>query len=195
MSADVSRETRERLDDFTEMVLTWNRRINLIGPCDIEAFRLRHLEDCIQVADLIHDRATTVVDLGSGAGLPGLIIAICRPSLRVTCVESDARKAVYLREAVRRLHLDVDVLNGRIEVARPQGASIVTARGLAPLPKLLGYVARHLAVDGRALLMKGRRWQEELEQARRAWQFSVEAASSRTDPQAVILSIGGLTRA
>lgn len=194
MTADVSRETRKRLDEFAALLINWNRRINLVGSSDRGELERRHIVDCVQVAGLIGEGAT-VADLGSGAGLPGLIVAICRPDLHVTCLESDTRKAIFLREAIRILALDAEVLNARIETVPPLGASVVTARGLAPLPRLLGYVARHLAADGTAILMKGRKWKEELERARTTWHFSCEAASSRTEPQAVILSIGGLTRA
>jgi 16S rRNA (guanine527-N7)-methyltransferase len=194
MTADVSRETRERLDEFAALLLVWNRRINLVGTGDAAELERRHIADCVQLANLI-DRGRTIADLGSGAGLPGLVLAICRPDLRVTCVEGDSRKAVFLREAVRTLGLDAEVRNVRIETLAPLNSQVVTARGLAPLQRLLGQVARHLATNGTALLMKGRRWQEELEEARLSWHFSVEAASSRTDPQAVILSIGGLTHA
>ena len=157
--------------------------------------RSRHIEDCLQVAELVGERHSPVVDLGSGAGLPGLIVAICRPRARIICVESDKRKATFLREAIRQLDLYAEVRSARIESLMPLDARVALARGLAPLPRLLGYVSQHLADDGVALLMKGRRWQEELENARAAWQFSFEAAPSRTDPQAVILSIGGLRRA
>ena len=140
-------------------------------------------------------RRKALISAMMAATLPGLVLAICRPQMRVLCVESDQRKAAFLRHAARALDLNVEVLAARIEVLDPLAAPLVTARALAPLPRLLGYVARHLAGDGEALLMKGRRWQEELENARGAWHFSCEAASSRTDPQAVILKVGGLKRA
>lgn len=191
---NVSRETAGRLDQFATLVLTWNRRINLVGPVSPDEFASRHIEDCVQVAELVGNRRVRVADLGSGSGLPGLVVAICCPSARVTCIESDRRKAAFLREAIRQLDLPAEVLPDRIESIPPLAAEIVTARALAPLPTLLSYVARHLAEGGTAFLMKGRRWQEELEAARATWHFSCEAASSRTDPQAVILSIGGLRR-
>ena len=192
---DVSRETRERLEQYGSLLLNWNRRINLVGAADPADLRKRHVDDCLQVAERVSDGHSRVVDLGSGAGLPGLVVAICRPATRVVCVESDKRKAAFLREAIRCLELNAEVRPARIESLAPFCAPVVTARGLAPLPRLLGYVAQHLADDGVALLMKGRRWQEELENARATWHFSLEAASSRTDPKAVILSIGGLRRA
>lgn len=191
----VSRETGARLDEFAALLLKWNRRINLVGTSDPSELQARHLADCLQVAEVIGDRDGVVADLGSGAGLPGLVIAIACPVVRVVCVESDLRKVAFLREAIRLLDLQAEVQPARIEALSPLDAEIVTARGLAPLPRLLDLVSRHLDASGTALLMKGRRWQEELEKARVAWQFDCEAASSRTDPNAVILSIGGLRRA
>lgn len=195
MTLRVSRETRHRLDDFANLVLAWNERINLVRCDDEEQLERRHIADCIQLAGLIPGHGLTVADLGSGGGFPAIVVAICRPDVRVTCIESNGRKSVFLREAIRRLNLTAEVVNERIEAIPPLGVPVVTARALAPLPRLLGYAERHLSDDGRALLMKGRTWQEELEQARSTWHFSCEAASSRTDPQAVILSIGGLRRA
>jgi 16S rRNA (guanine527-N7)-methyltransferase len=192
---NVSRETNERLAEFANLLLSWNRRINLVGARDRTQLQHRHIEDCLQIAELVGDERSPIADLGSGGGLPGLIISIRHPGLRVICIESDQRKAAFLREAIRVLDLDAEVRARRIEVVEPLAAPVVTARALAPLPRLLPLVFRHLAPDGAAVLMKGRRWQEELEKARATWHFSLEAASSRTDPQAVILSIGGLHRA
>jgi 16S rRNA (guanine527-N7)-methyltransferase len=191
-SPGVSRETDVLLGAYARLIHKWTHRINLVGRSSLEEIEARHIADCRQVADLIPDRAVTCADLGSGAGLPGLVIAICRPDVHVTCVESDRRKASFITQATRILSLEAEVVCARIEAVPPLGADIVTARALAPLPRLLGHVHRHLDPSGTALVMKGRKWQEELENARAAWHFSFEAASSRTDPKAVILSIGGL---
>lgn len=189
---NVSRETEAKLDEYVSLVRAWNRRINLVGSSEESEFRDRHVDDCRQLVSLIPEGAREVADLGTGAGLPGLVIAICRPDLRVVCVESDRRKASFVAHTIRILSLNAEVRTGRIEASAPLSAGVVTARALAPLPKLLGYVHPHLHPNGTALLMKGRRWQEELENARASWQFCCEAASSRTGPNAVILSIGGL---
>jgi 16S rRNA (guanine527-N7)-methyltransferase len=188
----VSRETAERLEAYAALIHKWTHRINLVGRATIDEIHDRHIGDCRQVAELLPDGAATCADLGSGAGLPGLVIAICRPEMRVTCVESDRRKASFMAQAIRVLSLDAKVVCTRIEAVPPLGSDVVTARALAPLPRRLDHVHRHLGPDGTALLMKGLRWQEELEAARTSWHFSLEAAPSRTEPSAVILSIGGL---
>lgn len=192
--SDVSRETTEKLTAYTDLLLTWNKRINLIGKADLDSVMRRHIDDCVQVAGLVGSESR-VVDLGSGAGLPGLIVSICRPDIRVECVESDQRKCAFLREAIRALSLNAKAYSSRIEALPSLLAPVVTARGLAPLSQLLEYVSHHLGEGGIALLMKGQNWQEELEMATSKWHISYEAVPSKTHPQAVILSIRGLRRA
>ena len=195
---DVSRETEARLAQFTELVRKWSPRINLVARGELEQLWERHIVDSAQL--WAHaPRGQRWADLGSGAGFPGLVIAILakevRPSLHVTLVESDRRKAAFLATACRELELGVRIVAERIETAPPQDADIVSARALAPLDRLLGYVHRHLAPDGRALLAKGARWREEIETARQSWTFEWDAIPSLTDPASVILSIGEIARA
>ena len=191
----VSRETRERLVAYAVLIRTWSPRINLVAKGTLVDLESRHIADCLQLSELLDGTEDPVVDLGSGAGLPGLVISIAAPGRRVICVESDQRKCVFLREVIRRLDLSARVVTNRIEAAAPLQSPTIVARGLAPLPRLLDYVARHGSDGGAAYLMKGRRWQEELEAARQTWHFSHEAVSSRTDPHAVTLLIRGLSRA
>lgn len=195
---DVSRETEARLAQFAELVRKWSPRINLVSRGALEQLWERHIVDSAQL--WAHaPRGKRWADLGSGAGFPGLVISIlakeARPSLHVTLVESDRRKAAFLATASRELELDVRIIAERIETAPPQDADIVSARALAPLDRLLGYVHRHLAADGRALLPKGARWREEIETARQSWTFEWDAIPSLTDPASVILSIGEIARA
>ena len=192
---DVSRETRQALEAYLDLLIKWNRAINLIGRATRGEIWHRHVLDCAQ---LVRRCPSTQVwaDLGSGGGLPGLVIGILSEQhVRVTCIEADGRKAEFQRTVVRELGLQVEVVNQRIEAAPPAGAEIVTARALAPLPQLLGYAERHLAPSGQALLMKGATWREEVEAAREKWHFSLEALPSITNPDAVILEIGELRRA
>ena len=133
-----------------------------------------------------------VVSTASGGGDPRVDVAGLERagdgSPRVTLVESDARKCAFLRTAVRELSLDVDILDQRAEEAEPQAADVVSARALAPLPRLLPMVARHLVPGGTAILPKGRGWEAEVEDARAGgWSFAVEPRASATDPQARIL--------
>ena len=158
-----------------------------------EAIRQRHFDDCRQLVDLAGP-VERWVDLGSGAGFPALVVAIHRPITRVICIESDQRKAIFLREVIRQLSLNAEVLAQRIEDAIPLRAPVVSARALAPLDRLLDHVERHMAPDGEALLMKGTKWKEELELAQRSWHFSYEAIQSSTNPDAVVMKIKDLRR-
>lgn len=133
------------------------------------------------------------MDLGSGGGLPGLIVAIARPDLTVTLLESDQRKATFIRTVIRELGLkNSSVIASRIESAEPLSADNVSARALAPLSLLLSYVHRHMIPSGRAWLMKGRNWQAEVEEAKAIWKFELVSHPSQTDTDAAILEISGI---
>ena len=138
------------------------------------------------------------LDVGSGGGFPGLVVAILAaekaPGLRVTLVDSDLRKAAFLTTVVRELGLNTTVCSERIESLAPLGADVLSARALAPLPQLLAYAARHLAEGGLAILPKGATHERELASALEHWRFSVQKHPSRTDPDAVLLVLGDITR-
>ncbi|MDO5621646.1 MAG: 16S rRNA (guanine(527)-N(7))-methyltransferase RsmG [Paracoccus sp. (in: a-proteobacteria)] len=196
MSENVSRETL-RLQSYAELFRRWNPAINLASRSDIEMLESRHIGDCAQLIDLTV-RPTSWLDLGSGGGLPGVVVSILLQDAgtKVTLVESDARKAAFLRQVGIKLELqNFLVENSRIEALPPQSADVVSARALAALPNLLGYVHRHLAPDGKALLMKGARWRDELEEARQMWHFDCNAQASKTDPDAAILEISNISHA
>lgn len=188
---NVSRETSQMLDDYAALFRRWSKRINLASPHDLDQLENRHLKDCQQVQKLTNPPAKWV-DIGSGGGLPGAVVAICLSKMptQVILIESDQRKSAFLKNVRRELGLpNMHILTDRIESAKPQSAEIVSARALAPLPKLLGYVQRHLAGDGKALLMKGANWQAEVEEAQKMWHFTCQATASITDPNAAILQI------
>lgn len=193
---NVSRETDEALTRYAELIRKWNPRINLIAPGTVDQIETRHLADSLQLVQASHSARTGWADLGSGGGLPGLVVAIARPDLSVSLVESDQRKATFLRTVVRELSLpNVTVISNRIEELDRLQTANVSARALAPLPLLMAYVERHLAVDGTAWLMKGRNWQAEVEAARKDWDFKLVTHSSDTDPDAAILEITGIRHA
>lgn len=188
----VSRET-ERLAAYAAMLRKWNPAINLIAPATVGQIETRHIADALQLARLSQKSAGPWVDLGAGGGLPGLVIAIARPELVVRLIESDQRKAAFLRTAIRELRLEnASVVCQRIESADSQNAANISARALAPLPQLMAYVSRHLKPDGQAWLMKGRNWQAEIADARKTWSFDVKAHQSSTDSDAAILEITGI---
>lgn len=194
----VSRETAERLDQFGTLVQKWSRRINLVSPADLPHLWTRHILDSAQLAQFAPDTAARWVDLGSGGGFPGLVLAILfqerRPDIGITLVESDGRKAAFLHHAANELGLTARVVTQRLESLEPLGADVLSARALAPLPVLLSHAERHLSPDGIAIFPKGRSWADELAEARNNWQFEVAIHESLTDDQARILIIEGLSR-
>ena len=192
---NVSRETKERLGKLASAIERWNPRINLVSGKTIPDLWNRHILDSIQLAD--HSAgAKTWVDLGSGGGFPGLVLAAMEEmaGTEFTLVESDSRKTAFLKEAARQMNIAINIRNQRIEEASTPDFDIVSARALAPLPKLLDYAALYLRPTGRCLFMKGANFEKELEDARKTWRFEVSLCQSRTDPQGRILVIEGLRR-
>jgi len=196
---DVSRETRERLSIYAALVQKWNPRINLVSRASLENLRARHIADSAQLHDLAPHPVAHWANLGSGGGFPGLVIAILAQETgtpgRVTLVESDARKSAFLRTVIRETGIAATVLTRRIEAAAPLGADVLSARALADLATLLGHAVRHLAPGGTAIFPKGASWRQEIAEAQSKWQFISRVDKSRTDPDAVILHITGVSRA
>ncbi len=195
---DVSRETIEKLETYANLVRKWTKRINLVAPGTVEALWERHFTDSAQLLTIAPVSAKTWVDLGSGGGFPGAVIALMasttRPDLAMTLIESDQRKAAFLRTVGRETDTRLTVLAERAEAAEPSAADVVTARALAPLELLLSYVSRHIGKNGIALLPKGASASSEVELALKTWSFTCESISSMTDNQAAILKIGDIKR-
>lgn len=195
----VSRETRDRLETYAELLRKWSPRINLVSRASLPDLWERHFEDSAQLFDLGGVSRGRWVDLGSGGGFPGAVVAIlaaeAAPDLAVTLIESDGRKAAFLRSVSRETGVPFTTLDRRIEEVPPQAADVLSARALAPLTVLLGHAQRHLAPDGIALFPKGARHETELAEARRDWRFEHEALPSRTEPAAAIYRIGRVARA
>lgn len=191
----VSRETTERLEIYCSLLQQWNPRINLVAPSTLTDLQNRHIADALQLNDLTQATEGSWVDLGSGGGLPGMVMAIAKADTKVafTLVESDQRKAAFLRTVIRQAGLPrVTVLAQRIEAIPPLNAAYVSARALAPLPQLMAYLNLHLASSGTAFLMKGRQWKTEIEEAHRDWSFDYVAHPSRTQDGAAILEVSGV---
>jgi len=192
-SVDVSRETLDRLKTYEAMLAKWTQRINLISKASATQIWDRHIMDSFQLFDEIPKDARSVVDLGSGGGLPGVVLAILldekNPKTTVTLIESDQRKAAFLHKISADLNLGLSVRNDRILSLESLQADVVTARALAPLHQLLEMVKHHLSPSGLALLMKGRAFQAEIDEARQNFSFSLDLIHSRTDADARILKI------
>ncbi|WP_300518448.1 16S rRNA (guanine(527)-N(7))-methyltransferase RsmG [Aliiroseovarius sp.] len=195
---DVSRETLARLDGYAGLLTKWNPAINLVAPSTLGQLWTRHFLDSAQVLEIAPE-GRTWVDIGTGGGFPGLIVAILaaekRPDLRVTCIESDLRKATFLRTVAREIGVKADVISKRIEQVDPLGADILSARALAPLAQLLSYAERHLSPNGRALFLKGANHAAEMQEALEKWTFRADTYPSKTSSEAVILSLGDIRRA
>jgi len=186
----VSRETLDRLHSYAALLEKWTAVINLIGSADRGDIWSRHIADSLRLLPLIPPGTARGIDLGSGAGLPGLVIALAS-NIPFDLIESDQRKAAFLQEAARVTDAPVQVHAARIEVANLPPAPLVTARALAPLNALLALAAPLIAPGGTALFPKGARAAEELKQARETWRMDVVQHTSPGQPGA-ILSITGL---
>lgn len=193
---NVSRETIERLTHYEALIKKWNPAINLVASSTLGQLWSRHFRDSAETHAIASPHTGTWADLGSGGGFPGLVVGILAdelsPDLSVVCIESDGRKCEFMRTVARTVGISVDIISKRIEEAPPQNANYVSARALAPLPKLFGYINRHLAPDGTAILHKGEHWQQEVNSALESWQFSVEKHDNPSHSNSVILKIGDL---
>jgi len=187
----VSRETLAALDAYVALLRAWNRRINLVGGSTMGDPWRRHILDSAQLLPHIPTFAKVVVDLGSGAGLPGLVLALLS-GRQTHLVESDQRKAVFLREAVRITGATATIHAVRAESLRKVAADVVTARALAPLADLLGLAAPLLAPNGRCLFLKGRTAEEELTLAAKTWKMTARSLPSISDPGGTLLIIEAL---
>jgi len=190
----VSRETIERLSAYAALLIKWQARINLVSASTLDDLWQRHMLDSAQLLPLLPQETTSLVDLGSGPGFPGLVLAILGIP-EVHLIESDQRKCVFLAEAARAAGVKPIIHNKRIEQLEGIGAGIVTARACAPLDQLLTYAQRFLWHDGKALFLKGAAVEEELAAARKNWQMEVERFPSASDPKGCILRIGQVRRA
>lgn len=196
---NVSRETLLKLTQYLAVLCKWNPKINLVSKSTLENAWSRHFADSAQLWALAPHDAVSWVDVGSGAGFPGLVIAAMAaeqsPQLHVTLIESDMRKCVFMRTAAHEMGLDVTVLNDRIDEVPPLNADIFSARALASLPQLLEFAQKHRKPDGICLFPKGARADSELTEATKSWHISHETFPSQTDSEAVILRIGAFHRA
>jgi 16S rRNA (guanine527-N7)-methyltransferase len=202
----VSRETLERLSVYEQLLGKWQGTINLVAPKTLLAVWHRHFADSAQLLALAPaKRPLRWVDLGSGAGFPGLVIGIMLAEgegSRLALVESDTRKAAFLREVVRAtgigVRLTVDIVAERIESPANQTrvgvADVVSARALAPLAQLLGVAASYMGPESLGLFLKGRELAVEIRDAEAAFAFAFDVAASRTDASGQILAVRHLSR-
>lgn len=199
----VSRETVARLEVYADLLARWQKTINLVAPGTLPELWQRHFADSAQLFALAPQGALHWLDLGSGAGFPGLVIGCLlaeRPGSRLTLIESDARKCAFLREVVRQMGLAafvaVDIIADRIEnaanTARVGAVDVISARALAPMGRLLEWCQPFCGPKAIALLPKGREFERELTEARSVWRFESELVQSRTAPDGRIVIVRAL---
>lgn len=203
----VSRETLGRLGCYDALLGQWQRTINLVAPSTLADAWERHFADSAQLLGLAPPSARRWLDLGSGAGFPGMVLAILlaeHGDARVALLESDQRKAAFLREVARKTGVTVDIHCERIEkpatqaklvsreTAESGGWDVITARALAPMPRLLELAAPYFSQDTVGLFLKGREAQAEIAAAQERWAFAAELHPSLTDDDGRIVVVRAL---
>jgi len=195
MPVGVSRETEDRLRHYEALVHKWQKAINLVGPKTLDGLWQRHIIDSLQLLPIIRDDAKTLFDFGSGAGFPGMVLAIARSDVNVTLVESDQRKCSFLQAVSRETKTPVQIKNMRIEqLGTEEKPDVITARALAPLDDLLRLSMSFAQYNHRLQLVfpKGAQAAAELEKARKSYDFEHVSFPSETGADACILSLTAL---
>jgi 16S rRNA (guanine527-N7)-methyltransferase len=179
------------LKRYEELLKIWQQKINLVSTSTLSDLWERHFQDSLQLLPYIPEDAHNLIDLGSGAGFPGLVLAIALSGkIKATLIESDLRKCLFLENVSRETFLDVVILRERIEsIKEPLQGDIITARALAPLPLLIEYAFPFMKENAIALFLKGESVQKEIVEAQKKWEFDLEIFPSLTDSKASILKI------
>jgi len=188
---DVSRETLEKLEIYNMLLQKWQKAINLVSKQSLEESWRRHFLDSAQLLPLIPKEAGSTLDIGSGAGFPGLVLAILGAP-NVELVESDQRKCLFLREVSRETSTQVTITNDRIENLPSKLVDVITSRACAPLDVLLGYAKPYLGPSTVCLFPKGRSVDEELTTAQKRWNITYTLLDSVSDSAARIVRLEGI---
>lgn len=193
---NVSRETIKKLESYQALVKEWNSKFNLISKSTENIIWERHIVDSLQLIKFITSKDKVLLDLGSGAGFPGVVLAIaCQelyPDLKINLVESIGKKTTFLQEVNKILNLNMEIYKERIENLKIGKVDIITSRALASLPKLLEYAKPFCSNNTRLIFLKGEKWVQEQEEARKKWIYKCEVYDSDTSEDGKILRISDL---
>jgi len=190
----VSRETELRLERYEKLLIERNQSLSLISHSTEPDIWVRHFLDSAQLAALIPDRTATVADIGTGAGFPGLVLAIMGlPNVHL--IENNFQKVEFLRSVITELDLPVTIHPMKGEAVRRFPVGVLTARALKPLDQLLGLGRRLIGPETLCLFPKGRRAEEELQTAKHRWRMTVERFPSATDPDSTIFRLSNVVEA
>jgi len=191
--ANVSRETSARLEAYLDLLIAWNGRMNLVAASTLADAWTRHVLDSAQLLPLIAPSSRRLVDVGSGAGFPGMVLAILG-ALGVELVEATEKKCAFLRAVAGELGVAVEVRHTRAEILGRNPADTVTARAVAPLPRLMEQTAPLIGPRTRCLFLKGQGVEAELTEAHKIWMMRVTRVPSRTDPGGTVLILEEVRR-
>lgn len=183
----ISREIQQKLEIFSELLLKWNQTINLISSKTIEDLKIRHILDSVQLLKYIGNKNLSVLDIGPGAGFPGLILSICGVE-KVILVESDSRKCAFLLQAALLSSKEVVVINDRVENLINLTCDILVCRGFGSLESIF-CCTKNIKIKDKYLLLKGQSYNSEIIVAQKKWLFDVKVHDSMTSNQGKILEI------
>lgn len=192
LAPQASREALDKLKLYAARLVEWNEKFNLVAPATIPVLWTRHFLDSAQLVPYLPKGRSTLADMGSGAGFPGLVLAVLTDH-KIHLIESTGKKAQFLSAVAEELKLDVEVHNARIESLRLK-ADIVTARALKALPELLGYANHLIKKESICLFPKGQKLDEELTEAAKWWKFEAEKKPSLSDPSGTVLILRHLSQ-
>lgn len=187
----VSRETLHRLEVYEDLLIKWSEKMNLVSRETLPQIWTRHFWDSAQISSHVGDFHSSVVDLGSGAGFPGMVLAAMGHE-RMTLVEKDKKKISFLKNVSAHLNLSVALIPDRFEAISPFVCDVVVSRACAPLELLLSYSQTFTGPHSRCIFLKGQGWQDELNEALQTYVFEWDVHSSVTQENAKILIIKGV---
>jgi 16S rRNA (guanine527-N7)-methyltransferase len=190
---DVSRETFDRLALYHSLLVKWQAKVNLVGPDTVSDAWRRHFLDSLQLQKYIENRNAHIADIGSGAGFPGVVLALSGYD-NMHVVESDAKKTLFMREVARVTNTKITVHHNRIEKTDLDTIAYVTSRALAPLEKLFSLTTHFVSHETICLFHKGKNYITDIQDAKKHWSFDVEVLPSITDTEGVILRIENLRK-
>lgn len=195
---NVSRETFDKLKTYQSMLIDWQQKFNLVSSSTLKDAWNRHFLDSAQLFKLLPENAKVMYDFGSGAGFPGMVLAIMAnekmPNLAINLVESTAKKTLYLNAVKEQTGANVNILNERIEKLPLAKADVITSRAMASLNELLWYAIRFCSKNTVCIFPKGKRYAEELAEAHKHWKFKCQILPSEQSEEGKILVITNLTK-
>jgi len=196
---NVSRETQQKLTMFVDLLKEWNAKMNLVSKNSLEDVWVRHVLDSLQLIKYIPENAKSLLDIGSGAGFPALVLAIVMqekiPSAKWQLVESIAKKTVYLNDVKNRLGLNnVQIINSRVENLQVKNVDVITARAVAALDVLCGYAYAMMTKNTKMLFLKGCSYEQEVVAAKQKWYFDLKVHKNQYSEDGVLLEINNLRK-